>query len=427
MTKKRLLAGMLAGLVATTSLSAIAAPKFQYRVPVHAMDAAPALSFSGLSLDNGLTLAAAAGQTVSKSVELRNTGNVPLVGVQLTLDAMTSGLTFVDGCSGLTLDVGASCAGSFQLTSQVAGSHSLKLKAAAAGGLSAEATIQVQTAADEVTAHVASVAATQVSLIADGNSATTLRAVVQDAYGNTLGAGIPVQWASSAGSLSTSASTTDGAGVAQTTLTSSTALATASVTAKAASTAPQSAAVSFIADAASAKVTNISVGTPSVTTGGSSSVFATVTDAYGHALSGVPVYFTTSLGSITSPVTSSGGTVTSSTSSSTAGTATVRAYTTQQGASGGMTSSVAYAPACTEIYTDQAYMTAQYYSGQFPDGVWHGGYLKDIPNGLNLAVDTSGTVVSNGYRYTVANYKGLLHINPAPRVEARWSYMKCAA
>jgi hypothetical protein len=134
--------------------------------------------------------------------------------------------------------------------------------------------------------------------ISVGGASAAITATVTDAYGNPVADGTGVAFATTLGSITSPHSTTDGVAVA--TLTSGTVADDAVVTATAGSASGQ-VTVAFTPGnpatvAVEADPTSISVG------GASAAITATVTDAYGNPVAdGTGVAFATTLGSVTSP------------------------------------------------------------------------------------------------------------------------------
>lgn len=192
---------------------------------------------------------------------------------------------------------------------------------------------------DASTALVKSVSSSASSLAATGSTKSTLTATVQDANGNSLGAGIAVNWSTSLGSLSAATTATDAQGVATVTLTSSTTLGTATVSANtAANSTSSSTSVTFVPDYATAQVTDFSAVLNPARTGATNGtdLIAIVKDAYGHQIEGATVLFQASTGTVTgSATTNKVGTGFGKLTSLTTGNITVLSYTSYQGSGGG--------------------------------------------------------------------------------------------
>lgn len=626
--------GLLIAVLAFSGMNVQAAARHQYRVPLHAMAAAPGLAFE----ESNIALKTTAGQTISKLVQLRNTGNVSLSNVTLSLESSKDSVLLLDGCSNISLSVSASCFSSIQVTEGEAGASSARLlakatsvtKTGAGTNVSANAVITLTVASDTASAKVTSVVATPATLVADGVSETLAQATVYDAYGNVAGAGIPITWSASAGSLVATTSTTNENGIATTRLTSGTKAGLAALTAKAPSTSPAETAVllvgntataatstitaspasvpangssastlstvvrdangnslgagisvywtatsgmlaapvtltdefgiatvsltspvnagtatisaktlsapasstwvaftpdsstatvvsltssqaslaatgsatalltatlkdgkgnllgqglpvswstnlgvltsatsmtdasgtatmtltsgttlgtatvsagvpknatqrsvnvTFVPDTATAQVTGISVSNASLTSGNSTNVVATVRDGYGHALDGYPVYFSTTLGSITSPVTSVGGLATSSTTSASSGSATVRAYTSQQGVNNAAVTTVTYTSACQTFFDEGNWSFVLRVNPGYSSGVWttpvdYGGQL--VLNGeWGPVIPPNGYADWRGYRYYLGTLQDYLYFEPEDPPKEAWSYIRC--
>ncbi|MEN0105538.1 MAG: Ig-like domain-containing protein, partial [Pseudomonas sp.] len=144
--------------------------------------------------------------------------------------------------------------------------------------------------------------ATPTAIPADGSSTTTLTASLQDAHGNSVGAGVPVAWSSSAGELAVSSSLTDATGAATMALTSATDVTIATVEASAAA-ARATTQVSFVAGVPAPGVLGMQLSaTPGniVADGSSTSELrADVRDRLGHPVGpGVVVSWTVTAGSL---------------------------------------------------------------------------------------------------------------------------------
>ncbi len=159
------------------------------------------------------------------------------------------------------------------------------------------------------------------NIIADGTSSTTVHATVKDSTGANVSDGTTVNFTTSLGTITPSATTSSG--VANATLTSSSTAGTATVIATCGDVA-DTIQVEFREATASLTLTADS---SSIVANGTSStaVHATVTDSTGNFVAnGTTVNFTTSLGTITPSATTSSGVANGTlTSSTTEGTATV--------------------------------------------------------------------------------------------------------
>ncbi len=139
--------------------------------------------------------------------------------------------------------------------------------------------------------------------LAGGIDTVTLTATVTDGRGNPVGAGVAVNWSASLGALSAAASSTDANSQATAVLTAPAAAGTATVTARGASgDSGKTAAIAFVADAASARVASLVPGEASGVANGTDAVIltATVEDGSGNRVgAGVAVNWTATLGTIT--------------------------------------------------------------------------------------------------------------------------------
>ncbi|CAB3842210.1 hypothetical protein LMG26854_02505 [Achromobacter aegrifaciens] len=176
--------------------------------------------------------------------------------------------------------------------------------AKAAGG-DAGQVVSITFMADASTARVATVAASKTSGLADGTDTVTFTATVADAKGNPVGAGVPVNWGASLGTLAATVSKTDANSQASAVLTAPTAVGTSTVNARAAGgDAGQTATIAFTADASSARVVSwaFSSNSSPVRANGVDAIIlrAHVKDAMGNRVAGATVDWTTSLGSLAS-------------------------------------------------------------------------------------------------------------------------------
>ncbi len=150
--------------------------------------------------------------------------------------------------------------------------------------------------------------ATPSAIEADGSSTSTLTAMVKDAKGNSVGADVAVTWTTTEGTLASTTSMTDAFGAASMVLTSS--KVAGAVTVEAVAGAARDTATVIFTEGPPATITLVP--TPdSIEAGGvsTSTLRATVKDAYGNLLSGVTVNWTTSAGSLdnTSSTTNASG------------------------------------------------------------------------------------------------------------------------
>lgn len=187
------------------------------------------------------------------------------------------------------------------LNSTAAGSTTVTAKGT---GTDAGKTVTLDVTADPASARVVSVSSAANSLVANGSSTTAVTAVIKDANGNTLGAGVSVAWIASGGTVSSATSVTDSSGIASVTFTAGTSAGNATVTAKAANPdAGKSAAIALIGDQASAKVTVVNATPTSLPANGTATanVIATLRDAGGNPVgAGVTVTWTANGGSLSS-------------------------------------------------------------------------------------------------------------------------------
>lgn len=168
-------------------------------------------------------------------------------------------------------------------------------------------TASVAFIADVTQATIVSLTASATSATADGSSAVTFTATVEDEYGNLV-SGATVSWSTSLGTLSSTSTTTDSNGQSSVTLTSTTA---GTATVNAATTGGTlGSGVTFTSSYAV-------IQTISATQVGTSSTYkvtVTVTDTSGNPISGATINWTSSTnGYATTPTLSSTSTTTDST------------------------------------------------------------------------------------------------------------------
>lgn len=184
------------------------------------------------------------------------------------------------------------------------------------GSNSFKATADAAFVGDPATAKVVTLVSDQPSLVANGSTSAVLTATVKDAAGNAVGAGVPVTWSTSLGSLAAITTATNASGIANVTLTSSTVIGTANVTARAIVSDPGKATtVAMTADNTTARVMTFTANPTSIAANGATTslLTATVQDANGNTVAaGVPVNWTTSLGTLaaSSTMTNASGTAT---------------------------------------------------------------------------------------------------------------------
>ncbi|WP_434686684.1 beta strand repeat-containing protein [Pseudomonas sp. R4-79] len=221
-----------------------------------------------------------------------------------------------------------------------AGKTSVTLRGTAAGTASVQAaaiagssSVNVALTADAATARVVGVTATPNVILANNATTSTLIATVRDANGNTMGAGVNVNWSTSSGTLSSGSSATNASGQASVTLRGGIA-GSATITAAAVQGAA-STSVTLVADASTSRVISLVANPASVPANGTNTtLYATVRDAYGNALpAGQAVQWATSLGNLNTGVsyTDGSGIAVAYIGSTVAGGATVYAKTTVSG------------------------------------------------------------------------------------------------
>lgn len=138
------------------------------------------------------------------------------------------------------------------------------------------------------------------SIVADGQSTSTIRVVIKDTHGNLVGAGVVVNWThTGSGTLDKASSSTDADGVATVTVTSPTTAGSSTITATAGN-ATSSTTVSFTVGA-TADVT-VTASPASITANGTSTstLSATVEDAHGNPISDATVSWSTGAGTLAS-------------------------------------------------------------------------------------------------------------------------------
>ena len=341
----------------------------------------------------------------------------------------TTSLGELSAASSVTDDSGKA---TVNLTGKIEGDASVTATAVK-GGNSAKVTFT----ANGSTAKVISLVATPTSITANGTDRSTLVATVQDAHGNSVGAGVPVTWSTSTGKLSSASSVTDASGKATVMLTGATA-GSATVTATAAAGA-KTATVALVADGSTAKVIGLVATPTSIKANGtdSSTLAATVQDAHGNSVgTGVPVTWSTSTGKLSSAssVTDASGEATVTLTGTAAGSATVtataaagaRTTTVTLVADGSTAKLIGLVATPTSIKgngTDSSTLVATVQDahgnsvGDWPV-LWHsnGGILS--PSASSSVTDASGraTVTLTGYgigtvRVTARAYSGELGVD----------------
>lgn len=155
---------------------------------------------------------------------------------------------------------------------------------------------------DASEAQVLRLTPSKTTALADGLDTVTFTATVADGRGNPAGAGIAVNWSASLGMLGAASSNTDASSQATVVLTAPTAAGAATITARAASGDPgKTAAVAFIADAATARVVQLTPSQARGTANGADAVVFTamVEDGRGNPVgAGVTVNWSASLGTL---------------------------------------------------------------------------------------------------------------------------------
>jgi hypothetical protein len=181
----------------------------------------------------------------------------------------------------------------------------------------------------KATARVISVTASPPTILANNSDASTLTATLVDGDGYLVGFGIPTNWWTNSGSLSSTSSITNASGKTSVTL-RGTVAGWATVTAAAVAGAA-SANVSLIADASTSRVVTLVPSPPSVPADWTAAaLYATVRDAYNNILpAGTPVYWAASFGSLNTGAsyTDGSGVAVSTIASGTPGGSTVYART----------------------------------------------------------------------------------------------------
>ncbi|WGO96456.1 Ig-like domain-containing protein (plasmid) [Pseudomonas viciae] len=197
-----------------------------------------------------------------------------------------------------------------------------------AQAVAGSADARVDFVADTANARVLSLVASPGVIPADETTTSLLTATIVDANGNPVGAGVPVTWSTTDGTLSTAASVTDASSKTVVALKSSTKMGTATVTAKAAA-GEQTATVAFTANSATAKVIDLTATPTSIVADGTttSNLVATVEDANGNPVANAPVTWTTSTGTLSaaSSTTDANGKTSVTLKGTAAGSATVKA------------------------------------------------------------------------------------------------------
>lgn len=316
-------------LIASTAAPGWAATSYTYRIPFRAVDAQvgpPVVEVPGLTITpNSVSVLATAGQVSSQAISLLSSGSGPLTITSAVLTSSGNGLSLVDGCSGKTLASGTSCELQLQFAPTLAGTTASSVALMTSMGAST-VPVSATAQADESSARLSELISDAGTATANGGSGITLSAKVVDQFGNLLGAGQPVAWSTTRGVLSKSSTTTDAQGIATVTLTSTSAGA-ATVTARGATGAGLTAAVTFLPDLETAKVSAISAAQSTMRSDTTPvTVTATLVDGNNNLMpAGTAVKWSTSLGTLSasSTQTNASGQATVQISSTDAGTATV--------------------------------------------------------------------------------------------------------
>jgi adhesin/invasin len=258
---------------------------------------APATGNDGLELVATPTAIEANGSSTSTLKATVRDANGNLVGDGIVVDWTTT-----DGkLAGTTSATDKTGVASMVLTSStVAGAVVVEAKAGAAHRSAAVTFIPGAPGAGN---NGLTLAATPTSIEANGTSTSALTALVSDANGNAVGAGVEVTWSTTAGALANKNSTTDATGVARMVLTSST-LAGAVIVKAEAGAANDSTTVTFTAGVPAQGNKGLAlVATPaSIEANGTSTstLNATVTDINGNPTPGVTVIWNTTGGALAS-------------------------------------------------------------------------------------------------------------------------------
>ncbi|WP_174599586.1 inverse autotransporter beta domain-containing protein, partial [Pseudomonas sp. A25(2017)] len=171
--------------------------------------------------------------------------------------------------------------------------------AVTAKAVAGSADAKVDFVADIANARILSLVAAPGVIPADGTTTSLLTATIVDTNGNPVGAGVPVTWSTTDGTLSMATSVTDANSKALVALKSSTKMGAATVTAKA-SAGEQNAKVEFSANSATAKVVDLTATPASIVANGTatSTLVASVEDANGNPVANAPVTWSTSTGTL---------------------------------------------------------------------------------------------------------------------------------
>lgn len=243
------------------------------------------------------------------------------------------------------------------------------------------------------TARVVSVTASPTLILANNVATSTLVATVRDGDGFVVGPGIPTNWGTTRGSLSSSSTVTNSSGQTAVML-RGTIAGVATVTAAAAQGAANTA-VTLAADAATSRVVSLVVNPSSVPANGTvANLYATVRDAYGNTLpTGQAIQWAATLGSLNTGVsyTDASGVAVATISSGISGISTVYAKTAVSGNASSAVEFIAAAPPVINSFTSQAIVEKKTVN----DAV----YLSF--SGLDITNTTFSWNVANATRYEV--------------------------
>lgn len=330
-TRITALAVSVSMLFGATAPAFAATEKLLYRVPYHALDpnSAPPgkLEFAAPG-----SIAGVAGVQSSTVLTLRNSGGRSVTPTAASIAASTSSVSLEDHCVGLKLAPKATCDIEVFYTPSQAGSYpSNGVAVSATPTGAATVNVALSATANPASAGVTALSVTPSTILANGTAAAVATVQLADAYGNVLGAGIPVTWSvSPAGALlSASTTATDANGQATVRMTATTAQAYV-LGAKASSSDPgKQGAVTASADAATAHIESVTTSATSVANDNTTvaTLRAKVVDANNNIVTGVPVTWSTTLGTLSavSGTTDTTGYVQTTIKSASTGTATISA------------------------------------------------------------------------------------------------------
>lgn len=257
------------------------------------------------------------------------------------------------------------------------------------------------------TARVVSLTATPSTIVANNIATSTLLATLKDADGYLVGPGIPTNWGTNNGSLSSYSTVTNAAGQTSVTL-RGTVAGVGTVTAAAVAGAA-SANVTLTADPSTSRVITLTPSPASVPANGTASgLYATVRDAYNNILpAGQPVYWAATLGSLGTGIsyTDGNGLAVTTISSGTQGVSTVYARTA---VSANATTAITFTPAAVPPVIFDFYVMGF--------GVNRNEY--QIRNGVNDPYTYYGWSVAGAVRYVMTTQDGFVwYDGPASRFD----------